>query len=66
MTQVTVNTDPGASNQQPIAVVPAAPADISSGAGTAASNNLSWAIGVVLIIAAIAIALVFVFHNIHF
>ncbi|HVA88863.1 MAG TPA: hypothetical protein VNL71_03385 [Chloroflexota bacterium] len=35
------------------------------GSRTAATNNLTWAIAVVLIIAAIAIAVVYVFHNVH-
>jgi hypothetical protein len=35
------------------------------GARTAATNNLTWAIAVVLIIAALAIAIVYVAHNVH-
>ncbi len=66
MAQVTVNTEPTVSNQQPVAAVPAATYDTSSGASTAATNNLTWAIGIVLIIAAIAIAIVYLSHNVHF
>jgi hypothetical protein len=40
--------------------------DDASGAKTAATSNLTWAIAVVLIIAALAIAIVYVAHNIHF
>lgn len=40
--------------------------DDNYGARTAASSNLTWAIAVVLIIAAIAIAIVYVAHNVHF
>lgn len=40
--------------------------DDTDGARTAATNNLTWAIAVVLIIAAIAIAIVFVVHSVHF
>jgi hypothetical protein len=32
---------------------------------SAATNNLTWAIAVVLIIAALAIAIVYVAHNVH-
>ncbi|MDB5057652.1 MAG: hypothetical protein JWO59_1124 [Chloroflexi bacterium] len=39
--------------------------DDSSRAGTAASNNLTWAVGAVLVIAALAIAIVYVVHNVH-
>lgn len=35
------------------------------GARTAATSNLTWAIAVVLIIAAVAIAIVYVSHNVH-
>ena len=38
----------------------------SDGPSTAASNNLTWGIAVVLIIAALAIAIVYVAHNLHF
>jgi hypothetical protein len=38
----------------------------ASGAMTAASMNLTWAISAVLIIAALAIAIVYVAHNVHF
>ena len=44
---------------------PAAPTD-ASGAMTAASRNLTWAIAAVLIIAALAIAIVYVAHNVNF
>ena len=37
----------------------------ASGAMTAASRNLTWAIAAVLIIAALAIAIVYVSHNVH-
>ena len=36
------------------------------GSRTVATNNLTWAIAVVLIIAALAIAIVYVTHNVHF
>ncbi len=39
--------------------------DDNAGARSAASNNLTWAIGMVIIIAAIAIAVVFVGHQAH-
>ena len=35
------------------------------GAGTAASRNLTWAIAAVIVIAALAIALVYVVQNVH-
>jgi len=35
------------------------------GARTVATSNLTWAIAVVLIIAAVAIAIVYVSHNVH-
>jgi hypothetical protein len=35
-------------------------------ARAAATNNLTWALAVVLIIAAIVIALVYLTHNVHF
>ena len=38
----------------------------ASGAMTAASRNLTWAIAAVLIIAALAIAIVYVAHNVQF
>jgi hypothetical protein len=44
---------------------PATPGD-ASGAVTAASRNLTWAIAAVLIIAALAIAIVYVAHNVNF
>ncbi|HWE63387.1 MAG TPA: hypothetical protein VHB98_16850 [Chloroflexota bacterium] len=40
--------------------------DDSGGSRTAATNNLTWAIAVVLIIAALAIAIVYVVHSVHF
>jgi hypothetical protein len=49
-----------------INVNPDAPRSYDDGARTAATNNLTWAIAVVLIIAAIAIAVVYVVHNVHF
>jgi hypothetical protein len=54
MSQVNVNPNAPVTN------------DDNYGARTAASNNLTWAIAVVLIIAAIAIAIVYVAHNVHF
>jgi hypothetical protein len=39
--------------------------DDERGAKTAAASNLTWAIAVVLIIAAVAIAIVYVTHNVH-
>lgn len=39
--------------------------DRNSGARSAATNNLTWAIAMVLIIAAIAVAVVFVGHSAH-
>jgi hypothetical protein len=39
--------------------------DDTQSAGRAASNNLTWAIGAVVIIAALAIAIVYVVHNVH-
>jgi hypothetical protein len=38
----------------------------TEGSRTAASNNLTWGIAIVLIIAALAIAIVYVAHNVHF
>jgi ABC-type Fe3+ transport system permease subunit len=35
------------------------------GAGRAAANTLTWAIGAVVVIAALAIAIVYVVHNVH-
>ena len=40
--------------------------DDNAGARTAASNNLTWAIAMVLIIAAVVVAIVYVSHNVHF
>ena len=37
----------------------------SGSAGTAATRNLTWAIAAVIVIAAIAIALVYVVNNVH-
>jgi len=39
--------------------------DDNGGARTAATNNLTWAIAVILIIAAIAIAVVYVMGHVH-
>jgi hypothetical protein len=68
MSQVVINTpEPAAPSQPAASSQPAAPEPIytsSSGATSAASNNLTWAIGLVLIIAAIAIAIVYVSHNV--
>lgn len=52
MGQYNVNPNPG--NVPP-----------GEGSRTAVANNLTWAIGAVLIIAAIAIAIVYVVHNVH-
>jgi hypothetical protein len=57
------NTTMGQINVNPNA--PATPSD-ASGAVTAASRNLSWAIAAVVIIAALAIAIVYVAHNVAF
>ncbi len=38
--------------------------DDNAGARTAATSNLTWAIGLILVIAAIAIAVVYVAHNV--
>ena len=38
---------------------------LDEGSRTAVANNLTWAIAVVLIIAALAIAIVYVVHNAH-
>lgn len=35
------------------------------GSRTAVANNLTWAIAVILIIAALAVAIVYVVHNVH-
>jgi hypothetical protein len=37
----------------------------TKGAARAAANNLTWAIGAVVVIAALAIAIVYVVHNVH-
>lgn len=47
-------------------VNPNSPGPVDDGSRAAATNNLTWAIAVVLIIAAIAIAIVYVAHNVHF
>lgn len=39
--------------------------DSNESSRSAVSNNLSWAIAMVIIIAAIAIAVVYVIHNAH-
>ena len=56
MGQVNVNPNPN----------PPRTNDDSYGAGAAASNNLTWGIAVVLIIAAIVVAIVYLSHNLHF
>ena len=53
MSQVNLNVDPPTTY------------DESAGTRTAVASNLTWAIAVVLIIAAIAVALVYVVHNVH-
>jgi hypothetical protein len=45
---------------------PNTPVVRDDGARSAATNNLTWAIAMVIIIAAIAIAIVYVVHNVHF
>jgi len=47
-------------------VNPNVPTTPDDGSRAAATNNLTWAIAVVLIIAAIAIAIVYISHNVHF
>jgi hypothetical protein len=37
----------------------------TKGAGRAAANNLTWAIGAVVVIAALAIAIVYVVSHVH-
>ena len=64
MAQVNITTEPTVSQQQPRAVVPTEIYDDSSGARTAASSNLTWAIAMVVIIAALAVAIVYVAHNV--
>ena len=54
MSQVNINSDPPNTYND------------TSGAQTAAASNLTWAIAVVLIIAALAIAIVYVTQNVHF
>ena len=39
--------------------------DRGEGSRSAATNNLTWAIAMILVIAAIAIAIVYVVHNVH-
>lgn len=41
------------------------PPVVDDGSRTAVANNLTWAIAVVLIIAALAVAIVYVVHNVH-
>jgi hypothetical protein len=48
-----------------INVNPNVPTVNDDGARAAATNNLTWAIAVVLIIAALAIAIVYVVHSVH-
>ena len=50
-----INVNPGTPNSY----------DDTRGAQSAVANNLTWAIAVVLIIAALAIAIVYVMHNVH-
>jgi hypothetical protein len=38
---------------------------VNDGSRAAVANNLTWAIAVVLIIAALAVAIVYVVHNVH-
>jgi hypothetical protein len=67
MSQVVINTpEPAAPSQSQVTAAPAPMPGYttSSGATCAASNNLTWAIGIVLIIAAIAVAIVYVAHNV--
>lgn len=49
-----------------INVNPNTPVVSDDGSRAAATNNITWAIAVVLIIAALAIAIVYVTHNVHF
>jgi hypothetical protein len=49
----------------PVNVNPNVEYPSGEGSRTVATNNLTWAIAVVLIIAAIAIAVVYVYHNVH-
>jgi hypothetical protein len=48
-----------------INVDPNRPYRTDEDARTAATNNLTWALAAVLIIAALAIAIVYVAHNVH-
>lgn len=48
-----------------INVNPDGPRRYDDGSRAAATNNLTWAIAVILVIAAIAIAIVYVMHNVH-
>lgn len=59
MSQVNINTDTPNSYNTPTT------ASDTAGAQTAVAGNLTWAIAVVLIIAALAIAVVYVMHNVH-
>ncbi|HXT37804.1 MAG TPA: hypothetical protein VN837_19690 [Chloroflexota bacterium] len=49
----------------PVNVNPSPDYRSGEGSRTAVANNLTWAIAVVLIIAAIAVAIVYVVHNVH-
>lgn len=48
-----------------INIEPNRPASPDESARAAATNNLTWAIAVVIIIAALAIAIVYVVNNVH-
>ena len=52
-------------NVNPGAPASTTPVDSGNSSRAAASNNLTWAIAMVLVIAAIAIAIVYVTHNVH-
>ncbi len=65
MAQINVNSNP-TPTYDTASPAPTTPVyDNASGARAAATNNLTWAIASVLIIAAIAIAIVYVVHNVH-
>ncbi len=49
----------------PVNVNPSPDYSTGEGSRTAVANNLTWAISVVLINEAIAVAVVYVFHNVH-
>lgn len=50
-----INVNPGPDDREPM---------YDDGAKAAATNNLTWAIAMVIVIAAIAIAVVFVVHGV--